>query len=451
MSIRPRGDTFFNVNNDDVKPGALRILRTLNGHGYQAYLNGGCVRDLLMGLEPKDWDVATDAGPDAVRRLFDRTLAIGARFGIVTVLLDDGCYEVARFRKDGEYEDGRRPREVEFAGPEADARRRDFTMNGMFYDAASGRVIDYVRGRADIEKRLIRAIGDPGQRFSEDYLRMLRAVRFAARLGFAIEPGTLAAIRAGAERIGAVSAERIRDELTMILTEGGAAAGVQLLMDLGLMGAILPEVAKMEGVLQPPEFHPEGDVWTHVRMMLEQLQDPTRTLAWGVLLHDVGKPPTYSVADRIRFNKHEAVGARMAGDICRRLRMANADIERIGELTAHHMRFRNVREMRPSKLKRFLREEYFPELLELHRIDCLASHGMLDLHDFCSERLAQEGKEDLEPPPLISGADLIAMGFVPGPRFKEILTAVEDAQLEGAVRSREAALELVRERFGPES
>ena len=301
------------MNNDDVKPGALRILRTLNDRGYRAYLDGGCVRDLLMGREPRDWDVATDAGPEAVRRLFDRTVAVGARFGIITVLLDDGSYEVARFRRDGEYGDGRRPREVEFADAEADAQRRDFTINGMFYDPASSRVIDYVGGHEDIAKRLIRAIGNPEQRFSEDYLRMLRAVRFAARLDFAIEPATLAAIRAGAERIGEVSAERIRDELNMILTEGGAAAGAQLLMDLGLMPAILPEVAKMDGVPQPPEFHPEGDVWTHVRMMLEQLQAPTRTLAWGVLLHDIGKPPTCSVADRIRFNRHEVVGARNGG------------------------------------------------------------------------------------------------------------------------------------------
>ena len=441
--------TFSIVNNHDVKPGVLRILRTLNDCGYRAYLNGGCVRDLLMGREPKDWDVATDAAPEAVRRLFERTVDVGARYGIVTVLLDDGSYEVARFRRDGEYEDGRRPREVEFTGPEADARRRDFTMNGMFYDAGSGRVIDYVGGREDIGKRLIRAIGDPEKRFSEDYLRMLRAVRFAARLDFAIEPETLAAIRAGAERISEVSAERIRDELTLILTEGGAAAGARLLMDLRLMPAILPEVADMEGVPQPPEFHPEGDVWTHVCLMLEHLEEPTRTLAWGVLLHDIGKPSTYAVADRIRFNRHEVVGAEMAGDICRRLRMAKADVERISQLTAHHMRFRNVREMRSSKLKRFLREEYFPELLELHRIDCLASHGMLDLHEFCSERLAGESREDLEPSPLVNGRDLIAMGFSPGPRFKEILAAVEDAQLEGAVRSREAALELVRERFRP--
>ena len=439
------------MKNDDVKPGALNILRTLNDHGYRACLSGGCVRDLLMGREPKDWDVATNAGPDAVRRLFDRTVDVGARFGIITVLLDDGRYEVARFRRDGEYEDGRRPREVEFADAEADAQRRDFTINGMFYDPASGRVIDYVGGREDIGRRLVRAIGDPERRFAEDYLRMLRAVRFAARLDFAIEPGTLAAIRAGAERIGEVSAERIRDELTLILTEGGAAAGAQLLMDLGLMPAILPEVAAMEGVPQPPEFHPEGDVWTHVCLMLEQLEDPTRTLAWGVLLHDIGKPRTYTEADRIRFNMHEVVGAEMAGEICRRLRMANADTERISRLTAHHMRFRNVREMRPSKLKRFLREEYFPELLELHRIDCIASHGMLDLHEFCSERLAEESREELEPPPLISGRDLIAMGFAPGPLFKEILAAVEDAQLEGGIRSREAALELVRERFRPET
>ena len=440
--------SFITVETANIKTGALAVVHELREAGYRALLAGGCVRDLLMEREPKDWDVATDADPAAVRELFARTVPIGIEFGIVTVILDDGQYEVARFRSDGEYADGRHPSRVDFSEPQEDARRRDFTINGLFYDPVVGELIDFVDGRADIDAKIVRAIGDPSQRLAEDYLRMVRAVRFAARLGFAIDEGTAAAIAAGADRIQSVSAERLRDELTMILTEGGASRGMQLLMELGLLRAIIPEVAAMDGVAQPPEFHPEGDVWTHVRLMLDQLDRPTPTLAWGVLLHDVGKPPTFSVSDRIRFHDHDTQGARLAEAICARLRMSNQQRERIRDLTAHHMRFRNVREMRASKLKRFLREEYFGELLELHRIDCVASHGLLDLYEYCREQLRAEGDEDLQPVPLLTGRDLIAMGFAPGPPFKAMLAAVEDAQLEGLVSNREQAVKLIGEQFG---
>jgi len=431
-----------------IDSGALRIVERLRQQGFRALLAGGCVRDRLMGRQPKDWDVVTDADPRAVMRLFERTIPVGVKFGIVIVVLEEGQYEVARFRRDGLYLDGRHPEEVEFSGPEADARRRDFTINGMFSDPVSGELIDYVGGREDIERGLIRAIGDPDQRFAEDYLRMLRAVRFAARFAFEIETETFAAIRARAGKIGEISVERVRNELTWILTEGQATRGMQLLLEAGLLKELLPEVAAMEGVAQPEQFHPEGDVWTHVKLALEKLEDPEPTLAWGTLLLDIGKPPTYEERDRIRFNGHDAVGAKMARAICGRLRMSNDDTERICQLIAHHMRFRHVGEMRTGKLKRFLREEYFPELMELHRVDCLASHAQLDLYDFCRERLAEAGEEELRPQRLLTGRDLIEMGFPPGRLFREILDALEEEQLEGRVVDREQAERFVEEQFG---
>ena len=433
---------------DAVDAGALRIIRRLRAEGYQALLAGGCVRDWLMGRTPNDWDVVTDADPPAVMELFERTISVGAKFGIVIVVLEEGQYEVARFRRDGRYLDGRHPEEVVFADPKTDALRRDFTINGMFGDPLSGEVIDYVGGRDDIERGIVRAIGDPEQRFGEDFLRMLRAVRFATRFDFEIESGTFAAIKEQATRIVEISPERVRDELTRILTEGRGAQGMQLLLETGLMQIILPEVAAMVGVQQPPEFHPEGDVWTHVKLTLEQLVEPGPTLAWGTLLHDIGKPPTYEESDRIRFNGHDAVGAKMAEGICSRLRMSNDDSEQIGLLVAHHMRLRHVREMRASKLKRFLREPHFAELLELHRADCLASHAQLDLFDFCREKMGEVDQEDLRPERLLSGHDLMGMGFVPGPLFRKILTELEDEQLEGRVKDREGAENFVQKRFG---
>ena len=433
----------------DIDSGALRVVETLRRAGFQALLAGGCVRDLALGRVPKDWDVATDAGPEEVAALFEHTVAVGAQFGISVVVLDEGHYEVARFRRDGPYRNGRRPASIEPADARADAQRRDFTINGLFYDPESGALLDYVGGQRDLRAGIIRAIGDPAVRFAEDDLRLLRAVRFAARLGFTIEPATWDALCARAECLAGVSAERLRDELTLLLTEGGAGRGLRLLDQSGLLPAVLPEVAAMRGVPQDAEFHPEGDVWTHVQLLFEHLDAPSATLAWGALLHDIGKPSTMVRAERIRFHGHDAIGAKMAAAICGRLRMSNEVRERIRVLVADHMRIGHVRQMRPSTRLRLLREPHFPELLQLHRADCLASHGQLDLYEFCQEQLAELKKEQLRPPRLISGRDLIALGLQPGPRFREILAAVEDAQLEGQLDSREEVLRFVQQTFGP--
>ena len=434
----------------DLDPGALRVVETLRRAGFQALLAGGCVRDLALGRVPKDWDVATDAGPEEVAALFEHTVAVGAQFGISVVVLDEGDYEVARFRRDGPYRNGRRPASVEPADARADAQRRDFTINGLFYDPARGALLDYVGGQRDLRAKVIRAIGDPAARFAEDDLRLLRAVRFAARFGFAIEPATWDALCARAECLIGVSAERLRDELTLLLTEGGAVRGLRLLDQSGLLQAVLPEVAAMRGVPQDAEFHPEGDVWTHVQLLFEHLDKPSATLAWSALLHDIGKPSTMVKAERLRFHSHDAIGANMAAAICRRLLMSNEARERISRLVADHMRIGHVRQMRPSTLARLLREPHFPELLQLHRADCLASHGQLDLYEFCQAQLADLKKEQLRPPRLISGKDLIALGLQPGPRFREILTAVEDAQLEGQIDSYHAALSFVQRKFSAE-
>lgn len=431
--------------NADLDSGALCVVETLRRAGFQALLAGGCVRDLALGRVPKDWDVATAAGPQEVAALFAHTVAVGAQFGVSVVVLDEGHYEVARFRRDGPYRAGRRPASIELADARADAQRRDFTINGLFYDPESGAILDYVGGQRDLRAGIIRAIGDPAVRFAEDDLRLLRAVRLAARLGFAIEPATWDALCARAGCIVGVSAERLRDELTLLLTEGGAVRGLRLLDQSGLLQTALPEVAAMRGVPQEAEFHPEGDVWTHVQLLFEYLDKPSAELAWSALLHDIGKPSTIAQTGRIRFHGHDAVGAKMAAAICGRLRMSNEMRTRICALVADHMRIGNVRQMRPSTLVRLLREPHFPELLQLHRADCLASHGQLDLYEFCQEQLAKLKKEQLRPPRLISGGDLIALGLQPGPRFKEILTAVEDAQLEGRIDSREEALHFVRQ------
>ena len=431
----------------DIDAGALRVVETLRRTGFQALLAGGCVRDLALGRVPKDWDVATDAGPEEVAALFEHTVPVGAQFGISLVVLDEGDYEVARFRRDGPYRDSRRPASIEPADARADAARRDFTINGLFYDPESGELLDYVGGQQDLDDKVIRAIGDPDARFAEDHLRLLRAVRFAARLGFTIEPETWDALCAQVESIASVSAERIRDELTLLLTEGGAVCGLRLLDQSGLLQAVLPEVAAMRGVPQDAEFHPEGDVWTHVQLLFEHLDEPSAELAWGALLHDIGKPSTMVRAERIRFHGHDAVGAKMAAAICGRLRMSNEARRVIGTLVADHMRISHVLQMRPSTLVRLLREPHFPELLELHHADCLASHGKLDLYEFCQAQLAALKKEHLRPTALLTGDDLIALGFAPGPLFREILAAVEDAQLEGQLDNYQAALRFVQRKF----
>lgn len=430
-----------------VDPGALGVLNTLREAGFRALLAGGCVRDMLMGIEPKDWDIATDAGPEQVEGLFSRTLPVGAHFGICVVLAKGVQYEVARFRRDGPYGDGRRPTRVEPAGECADAQRRDFTINGLFYDPFLDEIIDYVNGRDDIERGLVRAIGDPHARFSEDYLRLLRCVRFASRFDFSIDEPTRMALSALAGGIGSIAAERVEDELTRILTDPGAVRGLELMMECGLLSAILPEVARLRGVEQPPEFHPEGDVWTHSLLVMGQLDNPAPELAWAALLHDIGKEPTFEVRDRIRFNRHDVVGAKMARAICRRLRMSNTRTELISELVAQHMRIRNVSDMRESTRRRFLRQDCFLPLLELHRADCMGCHGKLDLYEYCQTQLALLSEKELRPPRLVNGRDLLELGLEPGPLVGRILRRLEDAQLEGEIDSRDQAIAWVRSRY----
>ncbi len=429
---------------------AREIIARLKSHGHQGYLAGGCVRDLLLGREPQDYDVATDARPEQVVCLFPGARLVGAHFGVVIVRSSDAEVEVATFRSDHAYEDGRRPTAVVFeSDPRQDVIRRDFTINGLLLDTETEQVLDYVSGREDLRAGVVRAIGDPEVRFGEDHLRMLRAVRFAARLGFEIEAATFAAIQRLHERIGLISAERIRDELTRILTEGGARRGFELLDASGLLGDVLPEVAAMKGVAQPPEFHPEGDVFVHTMMMLEGMRQPSETLAWGVLLHDVGKPPTFRVAERIRFDEHPEVGARMAVRMLTRLRMPGEVIRQVEALVANHLRFKDAPRMRESTLKRFMRMDRFEEHLELHRLDCVMSHRLLGNYEFVQRRFEEMPVEVLKPRPLVTGDDLIAAGYVPGPPFSKMLRAVEDAQLEGTVQTREEGVALVQARFEP--
>ncbi|HEY1243072.1 MAG TPA: CCA tRNA nucleotidyltransferase [Bryobacteraceae bacterium] len=430
---------------------ANRIVETLRAARHQAYLVGGCVRDLLLGCPPKDFDVATDAQPPEILTLFPGSGCVGAHFGVVLVRDGDAQVEVATFRSDRDYADGRRPSSVRFeTSPREDAVRRDFTINGLMMDPDTDEVLDFVGGRADLDRRLIRAIGDPEVRFREDHLRLLRAIRFAARLKFEIEPATFDAIRRHHALIRTVSAERVRDELVRILTEGGARRGFELLDATGLLDDLLPEVAAMKGVAQPPEFHPEGDVWVHTLLLLDRLDQASLTLALGALLHDVGKPPTFRVAERIRFDGHVEAGIDLAGGILDRLRFSRHDTEQVEALIANHMRFKDVPRMKESTLKRFLRLPKFEEHLELHRLDCLASHGQLDNYELVRRKLEELPREELKPDPLLTGRDLIAEGYAPGPVFSEILRAVEDAQLEGRLTNREEALALVRQTFSEE-
>ncbi len=428
---------------------ARSIVARLRGAGHQAYLVGGCVRDLLLGREPRDFDIATDARPDRVSELFEWSEQVGAHFGVVLVRENTSQVEVATFRSDASYSDGRRPDAVRFEGdPRKDALRRDFTINALLLDTDSNEVLDFTDGRADLERRVIRAIGEPEERFQEDHLRLIRAVRFAARLGFEIEPQTMAALQRMHGLILKVSPERVRDELSRILTEGGARRGFELLDQTGLLNDLLPEVAAMKGVAQPPEFHPEGDVWTHTMLLLEKLRHPTVTLAVGALLHDVGKPGTFRMADRIRFDGHVEEGVRLAHEILTRLRFSSEQITQIEALIANHMRFKDTGQMRESTMKRFLRMENFAEHVELHRLDCLSGNGKLESYKRVVARLAELGEEELRPKPLVTGRDLIELGYAPGPRFAKMLAVVEDAQLEARVRTKEEALALVRSYFG---
>jgi putative nucleotidyltransferase with HDIG domain len=443
------------THNRIVTPRGLAnsICDTLQHNGYQSLLVGGCVRDLLLGREPADYDVTTDATPERVMELFPESLAVGAQFGVVLVPRDGFKVEVATFRSDAGYSDGRHPDGVVFSKtPEEDVQRRDFTINGLLMRHDTGEILDFVEGQADLKAGVIRAIGEADRRFAEDKLRMLRAVRFAARFEFEIEHKTFAAIRRHAGAVTDVSRERLRDELTKLLTEGAARRGFELLERSWLLSMVLPEIAAMKGVPQPPQFHPEGDVWMHTLLMIEGLPAGTSpTLAWGVLLHDVGKPPTFRPAsetgDRIRFDHHVDVGVRMAEAICRRYRFSNEETEQIVRLVANHMRFMDVDRMRTSTLKRFVRLPHFEEHLELHRLDCLSSHRHLDSYGVVQRFLAETPAEQVRPQRVLTGTDLSEMGYIPGPLFSEILRAVEDAQLEGQIASKQEAEQFVRKKF----
>lgn len=456
---------------------ALGILRRLQECGYQAYLAGGCVRDLLLGREPKDYDVATSATPDIVLDLFSRTFAVGAHFGVVLVSEEvDGqptITEVATFRSDGAYSDGRHPDQVRYTlSAEEDVQRRDFTINGLLLDVpnppgapdlAAGTweiatlrdsVIDHVGGLADLRAGIVRAIGSPVRRFEEDHLRMLRSVRFAARFDFEIHPDTATALRALAPKIQAVSRERLRDELTRMLTEGQARRAFELLDETGLLAQVFPEVAELKGIGQPPQYHPEGDVWTHTLLLLSQLAPGcSMTLAWGALLHDIGKPATYqapsSPDDRIRFNGHVEVGVAIGAEICRRLRFSGDESSQILALIQNHMRFADTPRMKTSTLKRFFRLDRFEEHLALHKMDCMASSGNLDYYEYARSRYETMPPDEVRPVPLITGRELIALGYRPGATFKSMLHAAEEAQLEGSIHTPEEALALIRAQFPP--
>ncbi len=435
----------------EMEAAGRNVVSRLQKAGFTAYFAGGCVRDALRGVPPKDFDVATDADPEQVQALFPRTVAVGAHFGVIRVMDGGHQIEVATFRADGAYLDSRRPEGVTFTTPEGDAERRDFTVNGMFYDPLAERVIDFVDGQRDLAARVLRAIGDPSARFREDRLRLLRAARFAATLGFEVDPATWDAVRAQADQVGAVSAERIQDELVKIFTAPSRVRGFDLLDASGLLRQVLPELDACKGCEQPPQFHPEGDVFIHTRLMLTLLPEQvTVPLVFAVLLHDIGKPPTSRTDEtgRIRFNGHERVGAEMAVKVMERLRFSRAIIDATVEAVRQHMAFKDVPHMRVAKLKRFMARPGFEDEMELHRVDCLSSHGMLDNHQFLRAKQAEFADEPLIPKPFVTGHDLIALGLPPGPRIGQILEAVQTRQLEGAFADREAALAWVRAEHG---
>jgi poly(A) polymerase len=432
-----------------MQKAARRIVERLRLHGHEAFFAGGWVRDYLLRRKPDDIDIATSALPEQIVALFPNSLAIGAQFGVVQVRMYRRAFEVATFRTEGPYLDGRHPSTVAFSGPKQDACRRDFTINGLFYDPVADRVIDYVLGKTDLQHRTIRTIGDPNERFSEDKLRIIRAIRLAAALDFGIAPETWKAIQHLAAQILLVSWERIRNELIKILTGPAPDKGLDLLAESGILAHILPEVAAMRGVLQPPEFHPEGDVFVHTKNALALLHKPSPVLALGTLLHDVGKPPSFTVKERIRFDGHVELGGQMAAEICRRLKISRDETAAIVELVLHHLHFMHVKEMRQSTLKRFLRLPNFSDHLELHRVDCMSSHRDLEYYNFCHKKLEELKNNPVVPLPLVNGRDLIDLGYRPGPVFKKILHSVEDLQLEGLLLSREDALEYIKKSYPP--
>lgn len=432
---------------------AKSIVERLRASGYRAFFVGGCVRDTLMGIPPEEYDITTEAKPEEIMGMFSNTVPVGASFGVVLVLENRYKFEVATFRQDESYSDGRRPDSVIYTSSEQeDVMRRDFTINGMLYDPITEEAIDYVEGMEDIKKGIIRTIGSPYERFDEDKLRMIRAVRFGARFNYEIEGETLRAIKKLASLISHVSAERIRDEIVKIICQKNPGLGLRLLRETGLLFHILPEIDKMQGVPQPPEFHPEGDVFVHTCLVLDKLFEITQgelqpELSVGAFLHDVGKPPTFTLEDRIRFNGHDRVGSEIAVKICRRFRFSKKETERITALVREHLKFKDVFNMRESTLKRFIGMPYFEDHLRLHLADCLASHGSTEAYDFIKKKLDEFKEEEIKPKPILSGYDLIEMGYKPGPIFSEILDSLEEAQLEGNMKDKEEAKRFVIERF----
>jgi len=398
-------------------------------------------------VKPKDYDIATSATPKEIQKLFSRCIPVGAAYGVELVIEPEGEFEIATFRSDGPYEDGRHPTSVIFTNAEEDAKRRDFTINAMFMDPVTDEIIDYVDGQRDLDLRLIRAVGDAETRFQEDHLRLLRAIRFSCQLGFSIETETLSAVKQNSSKIEGTSPERIRNELELILTQANPDQGIQLLDETGLLDVLLPEVSIMKGCEQPPEFHPEGDVFVHTLLCLRQLDRPSFTVAMGTLLHDVGKPLTQTFEDRIRFNSHEKAGAFEAKKICRRLHLSNAESERIVWLVSQHMRVGVAPEMRESKRRRLVREEGFEELMEVFRADCLGSRGDLETYDWLKAYERELTPEQTRPPRLLTGHDLLALGYPEGPLLKEILSGLEDAQLEEVILNRDSALDYVKYRW----
>lgn len=437
------------ISGDDMRQVAERLVRELVKAGYVAVFAGGCVRDMLLGKTPKDYDVATNATPDQVLKIFPGSHAVGAHFGVVVVHRQGMMFEVATFRRDGAYSDGRRPDAVIYTTAEEDAHRRDFTVNGLFYDPVNDEVLDYVDGRADLEKRVLRAIGNASERFQEDRLRLLRAVRFATVLDFPIEAQTWKALQELAPEVVTVSAERIREELVKIFLHKNRVRGFDLLVDSGLMVAVLPEILRLQGCEQPPQFHPEGDVFVHTRLMLSLLkEDVSLPLVLSVLFHDIAKPDTFTRDEtgRIRFNGHDTLGAKKTEDILRRLKFSNQVIEPTVVAVANHMTFKDVPNMKKSTLKRFMARPSFDDELELHRVDCLSSNGLLDNYELVQQKKAEFAAEPqpLIPPPLVTGKDLIDMGLQPGPRFKELLMAIQTQQLDGTMTTREVALDWLK-------
>ena len=430
------------------KAAAIDIIGKLQEKGHIAYLAGGCVRDMLRGETPKDYDIATSALPEEITSIFTKTREVGVHFGVVIVIVNNQAFDVATFRNDGSYKDGRHPEEVTFSTPQDDTARRDFTVNGIFFDPISEKYIDFVEGKSDVDKKVIRAIGEPNLRFQEDHLRLLRAIRFAARFDYEIEAETWNSIKSNASGISKISKERIRDELTKILLNENRVLGFDLLVESGLMEHIIPQILQLKGCEQPPQFHPEGDVFVHTRLMLSLLKDaPSIELVLSVLLHDIGKPATYSFdeeADRIRFNGHDKLGAEMSEQILRDLKFSNSIIEDVVQMVANHMTFKDVQKMRQSKLKRFMSRSTFNDEIELHRVDCLGSWGGLDNYDFLNKKMVEFANEPIIPQPLLTGKDLIELGWSPGPDLGQTLNSVQDMQLEGKLNSKDEALDWVK-------